>query len=865
MMRNIARLLLYLVASAAIVAAATTEQIPKGITVAAGQTLDLTGRTIQTPTVVVNSGGTLLLSGTTLIMDGASNGTANIWVKGGTMKILAASEIKSANVNRYTFWVDAGSTFEMRDSTVSGYGYQSVADTTKGMLVKADSADIENNDFGINYVCVIFDGTKNAKITGNRFNQCEIQATMVKNSNSVDISSNIFGKGNPETGYFSATLSSTLNSIISGNAFLNELGIELRSATNGTTINNNSFELSTLYESIIIGSVGDGCPTCSVENVLENNQIDGKLSIYGMRNTVRGGTVKAELNLNAGANSNKFDGVKFENSDMVLNSQTTSGTAFDNNVFDGTQFTEDNAVLHLGNNNSVKNTAFGKNITVSIEGAGNTIEGVTIADSAGITVSGGNLAAGGGSNVIKESSIALQPGKSITCNGFCRIENNVISEVSTGISGSSARKASFTEICPYTCSSGEPSFPLCQGTWQQESYPCYPTESDACWRCAQTGTGSPGQQGGQANPGTQTPGTPVSPDQQYAKVVLNNGGVISGNSIKPATGFAVSVKGSGAYLYNNDLGVVLFDGGSGVSEKNTLGSVEGRNGADYVLLNTILGGCSGDCGQNANIINDATSTAERQWWVAVRVTDENGNPLDGTFKMTSKTTGKKYSGTIRNGLLTAPFNATEWVFGSTAGAGMSGSVLSFAGSGDYNPYGWEACSGDNCEEGDDSFTKETMLPVIIKGMMAATETPSQPPGGEGAPSIPLPQGTYFKVARHTGLQLGNTYEATVSLLVNGTGICDPAMTLTVTRDGQAAAGGTYKSCTNGQHVFAVDTKATGTYTMVAHAMISGKSYDSWSEKVVKFGTAPKATPEMTPLLALGAALFAFWAISRRKR
>ncbi|PIT85340.1 hypothetical protein COU36_03825, partial [Candidatus Micrarchaeota archaeon CG10_big_fil_rev_8_21_14_0_10_59_7] len=112
---------------------------------------------------------------------------------------------------------------------------------------------------------------------------------------------------------------------------------------------------------------------------------------------------------------------------------------------------------------------------------------------------------------------------------------------------------------------------------------------------------------------------------------------------------------------------------------------------------------------------------------------------------------------------------------------------------------------------------------------------------------------------------GNTFEATVSLLINGTGICDPAMTLTATRDGQASGAGAYKSCNTGQHVFDIDTKTPGTYRLVAHAVINGKAYDSWSEDIVKFGQPPKATPEMTLLLVLGAALFAFWAISRRKR
>ncbi|PIT85124.1 hypothetical protein COU36_05075, partial [Candidatus Micrarchaeota archaeon CG10_big_fil_rev_8_21_14_0_10_59_7] len=671
------------------------------VTVAAGKTVSYGSETVTACNVSVY--GTLTLNGTTLKMEGTEANRAKIEVKlGGTMRITSGSNITTANANNYAFIVRTGSTFEMRDSYMSGCGYPVSPPNAelKGLFVQTDGAKIIGNRFEGNLKPLQITGANNEIVSDNRFlNNDENQDPLYLND--------------------------TENAIVSNNSF-EDLKWVVFEATRDSQIKNNKFLGD--QSGIMVKNEAQG-PKLSENNVLENNEIGYKLDMYGTSNTISGGFIRGVLSIEPGANTNTFNGVDFSGSEATLNSQGTTGTAFDNNVFDGTQFTEDNAALRLGNNNSVKNTAFGKNITVSVEGAGNTIEGVTIADSAGITVSGGNIAAGGGNNVIRESSIALQLGKSITCDGFCRIENNVISEVSTGISSSAARKASFEALCPYTCSSGEPSFPLCQGTWQQESYPCLQTEQ-ACWRCVQAGIGAPGtgQQGGAETP--QVTATPVPPEQQYAKVVLNNGGVVSGNSIKPATGFAVSVKGRGAYLYNNDLGVVLFDGGSGVSEKNTLGSVEGRNGADYVLLNTILGDCSGDCGQNANIINDATSTAERQWWVAVRVTDANGNPLDGTFEMTSRATGKKYSGTVTKGLLAAPFNATEWVFGSTAG--MTGSVLLFAGSGDYNPYHWEACSGDNCEEGDDSFTKETLLPIIIR--MLASPTPSAPPQG-GAPSI----------------------------------------------------------------------------------------------------------------------------------
>ncbi|PIT85636.1 hypothetical protein COU36_02135, partial [Candidatus Micrarchaeota archaeon CG10_big_fil_rev_8_21_14_0_10_59_7] len=401
--------MLYLVASAAVVAAATAEMVPAGIVVGKGQTLEYTDKTIQTPSVTVESGGTLILSGTTLVMDGASNGTANIWVKGGTMKILASSEIKSANENRYTFWVDAGSTFEMRDSTMSGCGYQSVADSTKGLLIKADGTTIENNDFGINYVCVIFDGTRNAKITGNRFSQCELQAASVKNSNSAEISSNEFSINDEQRD--SLLLSSCLSVIVSDNVFENPFGIGL-TTTNSSIIKNNELRDST-GSSITINAQGG----YSKENMLENNMVAGRLNIKGISNTVKGGAVRAELYIEGGANNNAFDGVDFSGATVTLNSGTTIGTAFDNNVFDGTEFTEDNAVVRLGNGNTLKNNAFGSNVTILVEGTGNTIEGVTITDAAGIMISGGNLAAGEGSNVIRESTIALQPGKSITCDG----------------------------------------------------------------------------------------------------------------------------------------------------------------------------------------------------------------------------------------------------------------------------------------------------------------------------------------------------------------------------------------------------------------------------------------------------------------
>ncbi|PIT85996.1 hypothetical protein COU36_00145, partial [Candidatus Micrarchaeota archaeon CG10_big_fil_rev_8_21_14_0_10_59_7] len=331
------------------------------------------------------------------------------------------------------------------------------------------------------------------------------------------------------------------------------------------------------------------------------------------------------------------------------------------------------------------------------------------------------------------------------------------------------------------------------------------------------------------------------------------------------TAFGGGKKVQDAYLYDNriDGGTsVYFDGSMAVVDSGTIESAKGIAGSEYVLL-SVHSRTAGGAAAEIQITNDATSKAAVAWRVSVNVTDKAGTPLDGTIELTSSK-GMTLSGTFSNGVMEVPLNATEKVVGATAAAGMHRRTLSFAGitPGEYNPYGWKACSGGACEEGSSSFVDDTLLPIIIRNAFASP-TPSAPPGGEERPT--LPQGTYFKVGRHTGLQLGNTLETTVSLLVNGTGICDPAMTLTATRDGQASASGVYKSCDTGMHVFEIETKTAGTYRLTAHAMISGQTYDSWSETVVKFGQPPQATPEMTPLLALGAAAFAFWAIRRRRK
>ena len=440
-MKNIARLLLYLVASAAIVAAATVaEQMPQGITVGKGQTLELTDKTIQTPSVTVESGGTLILHGTTLLMDGTTVSPASIWAKSGAaVQILNGSNVTSANGNGYTFWVDSGSAFEMRDGEISKCGVEGPTERNRGLYVQANNAVIENNVLGDNYYCLFLIGTQSAQVIDNKFNGCEMQAIKAQNAGFTQMSSNYFSIN--DQALYSVILSSCLNTVVSNNLFENAYGLGL-AQTNASAISSNNFTNS---EGPSIGLIQG---SDSKENILEENIMTGRLDISGISNTVKGGSVGSELNVHTGANSNKFDGVKFMSSNMVLNSQTTSGTAFDNNVFDGTQFTEDNAVITLESNNTVHKATFGKNVSIIMTGIQNVVDNVTIQDCAGILIGSQFVQGIGALNTLSNSMIVLNfaSGHGIVCEGPCLIANNTITDTVTLAQQATEREASLTGL-----------------------------------------------------------------------------------------------------------------------------------------------------------------------------------------------------------------------------------------------------------------------------------------------------------------------------------------------------------------------------------------------------------------------------------
>ena len=922
---NFGRLLFCLVAVSLFVTAATVEQNPKGITVPAGQTLELVNRTIQTPSVLVEDGGTLVLSGTTLLMSGATDGAANIWVKkGGSMQILVGSNITSANDKNYAFWVDAGSAFEMRDSLISRCGMEGLPEKNRGPYVQANNAIVENNVFGDNYYCLYLNGTQSAKVIGNNFTVCSWQALVVQYSVSTEVSSNDFGENNPDQ--YSLAFTSSLNSVISDNVFQRIYGLDIGYGVNSTSVRNNSFEYVGAVESVLVGA--PGCPICSVQNVLENNAINGKLSIYGMDNTVKGGYVRNELIVQQGANTNKFDGVDFTGAKATLNSLETTGTAFDNNAFDGTEFTEDNAVVRLGNNNSIKNAVFGKNLTLIVEGTGNSVEGLTLDEVAGVTVGSGAIGAEGGANVLKGNKLKFKPGAGVVCNG-CRLEGNEFSYSQTGSSSAPFKRASFEALCttPNVCSIGAPDFPPCQGEWRVTGSVCapYPAQG-SCWQCYPLGSPvAPSE-----------PLTPAPIESLGGRSVLvtlkGTGPAIDGGSIAPGASIGLFLNGTvDAVVSNTALSGDVVDAGSGTifygvrsaGGLSVLGV--GNSGKPRLVAYSTFKTVTLDhsafvrylSGSYTSVVfADADSMLQRDWNVSVSVLDsQTGEPVQGAFVYfasvgqlpasgSSDSISRRVGGSINASNGYGEANLTQGIYSQNTPlvGGMKGfKAAYFAGGGSYNPYkmnatapGYGASSTEGTVEGDGGFVVKLLAggyeTCESYGCGGAVCAPSAPVGfigcvgagtnecGEGLhcfvakPAQPSqnPNGLYFVAVYPTRTQLAGTVPIKLSLQYQGAGLCvGNAMTVYVTGPlgaNSAQKQAFYKSCdaSTGLHEFSVDLTAAGSYQINAYASNEafGSGYATASFRLI--GQPPKATPDVGLLGVAFALLVAGYALTKKR-
>ena len=146
------RLVLLVLCPAFVVAAVTMPVVEKGDWHVTGEET-ISGSIINALNVTVENGGFLTISGSTLQLTGASNGSSILWVReGGTLKIIENSRVTSASSNdvRYLFWADPDSVLEIRGSTITKCGVSSSADNKTGPYVRTD-VTIEDSIFEQNF------------------------------------------------------------------------------------------------------------------------------------------------------------------------------------------------------------------------------------------------------------------------------------------------------------------------------------------------------------------------------------------------------------------------------------------------------------------------------------------------------------------------------------------------------------------------------------------------------------------------------------------------------------------------------------------------------------------------------------------
>ena len=121
-----------------------------------GESTALKSSVIMNDNLIVQNGGNLTLQGANLRMNVSSNGQYKIEVQGGgKMNILDCNGAPSNITNgfadaNYLFQVNAGASFEMRNSELHRCGYYSGYDNSSGIYIEADDIVINNNTISDN-------------------------------------------------------------------------------------------------------------------------------------------------------------------------------------------------------------------------------------------------------------------------------------------------------------------------------------------------------------------------------------------------------------------------------------------------------------------------------------------------------------------------------------------------------------------------------------------------------------------------------------------------------------------------------------------------------------------------------------------
>ena len=174
--------------------------------------------------LTVNETGNLTLDNVTLLMNCTQNGSYYIEVKsGGEMYILNNSNIISASNYHYLFWVRNNSNFELRDSELSGCGFDS---DNQGLVIEASNVAIENSAFSNNYNSIILSSSNNS-ITNCMFYN-NYYSIYLHNSSGNTIKNCVCSNNNEGLHLFSSSNNEISNCYVSKNP----IGIHLSRSNN---------------------------------------------------------------------------------------------------------------------------------------------------------------------------------------------------------------------------------------------------------------------------------------------------------------------------------------------------------------------------------------------------------------------------------------------------------------------------------------------------------------------------------------------------------------------------------------------------------------------------------------------------------
>ena len=225
--------------------------------------------------LTVNETGNLTLDNVTLLMNCTKNGSYHIEVQaGGEMYILNNSNIRSANEYRYLFWVKNDSNFEMRDSELSGCGFDSDY-YNQGLVIEASNVVIENSAFSNNYNGIILSSSNNS-ITNCMFYNNHYGIYLHNSSGNI-VKNCVFSNNNEGIHLFSSSNNEISNCYVSKNP----IGIHLSSSDNNK-IADCVFDKNDYYGIILFSSHNNnitGCVFC------KNNYASIYLS-YSSKNTI---------------------------------------------------------------------------------------------------------------------------------------------------------------------------------------------------------------------------------------------------------------------------------------------------------------------------------------------------------------------------------------------------------------------------------------------------------------------------------------------------------------------------------------------------------------------------------------------------